>query len=167
MDLFQTSYCNLPGYPAAWSPCSKYRYTLWRTFTSNPPRNYMALIGLNPSTATESVDDPTVNRCWKLAVREGFDAFCMLNLFGWRDTDPSGLYRTEDPVGADSDEWLLKVTAGASLIVAAWGTHGAYIGRGEEVKRMIPNLKCLGTTKDGHPRHPLYLRKDVQIIPFP
>ena len=155
---------QLPGYPAVWSPCRKYRYTLWRVFSEYPPKNFMAVIGLNPSTATELEDDPTVNRCWKLAKREGFDAFCMLNIFALRSTDPQQLYKSADPIGAENDRWIIEVTQQADIVVAAWGVHGAFQYRGRDVRQMILDLKCLGITKHGHPRHPLYLRKDVEII---
>lgn len=126
----------------------------------------MALVGLNPSTATELADDPTVMRCWKLAKREGFDAFCMLNLFALRSTDPKKLYSTNDPVVSDNDKWLIVISQRAVFTVAAWGTHGAFMNRGETIKKLIPNLKCLGITKEGYPKHPLYMRKDVEIIPY-
>jgi hypothetical protein len=126
----------------------------------------MALIGLNPSTATEEVDDPTVKRCWKLAKREGFDAFCMLNLFALRSTDPQMLYSAIDPVGSDNDKWLLEITKNAGITIGAWGNHGALNNRGNILKEMIPGLKCLGVNKSGHPKHPLYLRSDVEIFPF-
>lgn len=126
----------------------------------------MAVIGLNPSTATEYEDDQTVNRCWKLAKRDGYDAFCMLNIFALRSTDPQQLYTSPDPVGPDNNRWIQEVAQQADIVVAAWGVHGAFHHRGNQVRQMIPDLKCLGITKHGHPRHPLYLRKDVAIIKF-
>lgn len=126
----------------------------------------MAIIGLNPSSATENEDDPTVNRCWKLAKREGYDAFCMLNIFALRSTNPQKLYSSPDPIGVDNDQWIQQVTQQASIVVAAWGVHGAFQQRGKQVREMIPDLKCLGITKYGHPRHPLYLRRDVDVISY-
>ena len=126
----------------------------------------MAVIGLNPSTATETQDDPTVNRCWKLAKREGYDAFCMLNLFALRSTNPKQLYLSDDPVGIENDYWIHKIASDASVVVAAWGVHGALNSRGCQVAATMRDIKCLGTTKFGHPKHPLYLKKDTLLVPF-
>lgn len=170
MDLFTQEYNGLPGYPAAWSdekPDPRYRYALWRIFTPHRPRRIMSLIGLNPSTATEMQDDPTVNRCWKLAQREGMDALIMLNLFAWRSTDPYAMKKTpSDPIGPENNHYLKLCTSMSDLVVAAWGIHGEHMGRGDQVKALIPNLMCLGITKDGHPKHPLYLAANTKLVPF-
>jgi hypothetical protein len=79
------------------------------------------------------------------------------------------LYRADDPIGEENDEALVKAAKGSELVIAAWGVHGELGGRGEEVATMlreITDLRCLGATQAGHPRHPLYLRKDLQPIPF-
>lgn len=169
MNLFADAHANLPGYPAAWSPDPerKYRYTLWRVFTTDKPKRIMALIGLNPSTATEFDDDPTVLRCWKRAQRMGFDAFVMLNAFAWRDTAPENMIAAIEPIGQDNDNWLVRCTSIAEVTIAAWGVHGAHLGRGEAIKQFIPNLMCLGVTKGGHPRHPLYLKNDTPLVSMP
>lgn len=104
----------------------------------------MAVIGLNPSTATEMEDDPTVNRCWKLAKREGFDAFCMLNIFALRSTNPQQLYASIDPIGTYNDRWIKEIAHNASIVVAAWGIHGAFKDRGQNIRNLIQNLSCLG-----------------------
>ena len=126
----------------------------------------MAVIGLNPSTATEDEDDRTVNRCWKLARRDGYDAFCMLNIFALRSTDPQKLYSTPNPIGEENNHWIQEVAQQASIVVAAWGVHGAFLDRGRHVREMLSDLNCLGITKHGYPKHPLYLRSDVAVIPY-
>jgi len=96
----------------------------------------------------------------------GYGTYVMTNIFAYRSTDPKGLLAADDPVGPDNDYWLLRAAVGSSLVVAAWGVHGAMNGRGEAVKRMLKDngirMFCLGTTKAGCPRHPLYLPRNVK-----
>lgn len=149
---------------ARFSPCRAYRYTLHRIWDrSVPPAMF---IGLNPSTADEVKNDPTVRRCINYARRWGFGGLIMTNIFALRSTDPNGLTRINDPVGPRTDYWLKKSTLEAGIVVAAWGIWGQLKERGEHVRRMLPGLMCLGTTKAGDPRHPLYLRGDLKPRPY-
>jgi len=115
------------------------------------------MIGLNPSTADEYEDDPTVRRCLGYAERWHFGGLVMLNAFALRSTDPKALRQHSDPVGPQNDAALAQVCGGASLIVAAWGNGGLLRGRGEELIARIPAMRCFGLTSQGQPRHPLYL----------
>lgn len=147
------------------SPCRKYRYTLWRHWEGGD--GYAMFIGLNPSTADEVQDDPTVRRCINFAKDWGYSALCMTNIFAFRATDPGDMKAVEDPVGTDNDLSLLYIADHASVVVAAWGVHGVHSNRENEVKRLLGNkLMCLKLTKDGHPAHPLYLPKTLTPIPF-
>lgn len=139
------------------SPDRLHRYTLWREFDLSC-REYVQFIGLNPSTADEVQDDPTVRRCIDFAKRWGFGALCMTNLFAYRATDPDVMKAAVDPVGPDNDAWLARIAIGAGLVVAAWGNHGEFMGRDRAVAALLPRLMCLGTTKTGAPRHPLYIK---------
>ena len=120
----------------------------------------LAFCGLNPSTADETKDDPTVKRCINRAKRMGFDGMIMLNIFAYRSTDPQGLLEVPNPVGGWNDEVLRLVAAGAHGVIACWGTHGAINGRGAFVLKLLKQsakrLAVLAWTKDGHPKHPLY-----------
>lgn len=131
--------------------------------------SYAQFIGLNPSTADETLDDPTVRRCISFARSLGFGALCMTNAFGWRSTDPAIMKAQSDPVGTENDYWLKEVAASAGIVIAAWGVHGSHMGRDREITRMISERHCLGTTKDGYPKHPLYVpavaRPTVYLIP--
>ena len=149
---------------ATFSPCRTYRYTLWRYWGGLFLSGYAMFIGLNPSTADETIDDPTVRRCMGYARDWGFDGFCMTNLFAFRATLPSNMKAAEDPIGPDNDRSLLYAAKSAGVIVAVWGTHGVYMNRDEEVKKMIPNLSYLKLTKKGFPGHPLYLSKTLKPI---
>lgn len=150
---------------AVFSKCMKYRYELWVDADPFGNGNVM-FIGLNPSTADESKPDPTLRRCRDFAIRWGFRKMCMTNLFGYRATKPRDMKAQQDPVGVLNDETLRRVARTSRCVVAAWGVHGAYMGRGEWVAAVIPTAMCLGKTNDGFPKHPLYLRKDSKLIPF-
>jgi len=144
----------------------KYRYTLWRDFESwiNKNKNYVVFIGLNPSTADETKDDPTIRRCMGFTKQWGFGSLCMLNLFAYRTVNPEEMKRQIDPIGPDNDKYLLQICSEASLIIAAWGTQGNFVDRDKKIMALIPDMKCLSNTKNGFPQHPLYVRKNA--MPF-
>jgi hypothetical protein len=146
---------------AEFSPCRTWRYALWRTWDSSAP--YAMFIGLNPSTADEIENDPTVTRCIGYSRTWGYGGLCMTNLFAYRDTDPRGMKAAPDPIGPDNDEWLDRLARAAGVVVAAWGTHGVHQGRDCVVRaRLTGVLHYLKLTKFGHPQHPLYLRADLK-----
>ncbi len=149
---------------AVFSPCRLWRYELWRRWDGSKP--YCMFIGLNPSTADENLDDPTVRRCIRYARDWGYGALCMTNIFAWRDTDPKKMKLQKDPIGAENDKTLLHRSIGAGIIIAAWGTHGSHNARHLTVTRMLPELHALKITKDGFPGHPLYLPLDAKPQPF-
>lgn len=153
---------------ATFSPCRTWRYALWRRWNDCPTERMCAFIGLNPSTADETINDPTVTRCATFAKTWGFDGFCMLNLFAFRATDPKVMKATADPVGPENDECLIRCLRIFGKIVAAWGTHAAYQNRHEAflgiMKVECPYIFHLGMTKEGFPKHPLYLRADSKPV---
>lgn len=149
---------------AIFSHCRNYRYMLIRNWSAGT--RSMAFIGLNPSTADETKDDPTIRRCMGFAKAWGYDTMFMVNLFAFRATNPKAMLDAADPIGPENDHALQRVCSSVELVVAAWGVHGVHKARDAVVSLMIPNLQCLGTTKAGHPRHPLYIRKDAKPVPF-
>jgi hypothetical protein len=160
----------------SFSPDRKYRYTLWREFGTEflfdggnqMKEGFVQFIGLNPSTADETKDDPTIRRCIGFTKSLGYSALCMTNLFAWRATDPSELTKQPDPIGPDNDQWLKAVTSEASLIIACWGTRGSLHHRDDHVFTLLDTkVECLRLTTDGYPQHPLYLSKTLKPIPFP
>lgn len=155
------------------SECGRYRYWLARAFDSETMKDPLVVIGLNPSTADDKVDDPTIRRCVGFARSWGHDGLVMLNLFALRSTDPRALY--EDPavdaVGAENDRWLSVLTgAPVRTVLCAWGVGGRLLDRGKRVTLLLLDadrpLVCLGFTKDGHPKHPLYIPKTTAPMPF-
>lgn len=126
---------------------------------------------LNPSTATETQNDPTVERCERRARALGFGAFRVLNIFAWRDTDPKAMRAAADPVGPGNDGAIRESLPWADQVICAWGTHGAHLNRGPLVEALLratgTPLFHLGLSKDGHPKHPLYIGYGVQPMPWP
>ncbi len=147
---------------AFFSKDRKHRYALWRVWNNKLPK--VLFIGLNPSTADEVKDDPTIRRCINYAKDWGYGGYIMGNIFAYRSTDPKNLKITNDPIGIDNNSWLIKLHSEASLTIGAWGNHGKYLDRGEEVSNLIDNLYCLRITKEGHPSHPLYLPGNLEPI---
>jgi hypothetical protein len=142
---------------AIFSECRRYRYVLWRTWEKTK-KAHIAFIGLNPSTANETVDDPTIRRCIEYSKELGFGGMFMLNIFAFRATDPKVMKAESDPVGADNDYWLRKICCEYTddLVIAQWGNHGVHRGRSTEVRRLVPQLHCFGITQIGEPKHILY-----------
>lgn len=144
-----------------------YRYTLGRYWVADA-RRFCNFVMLNPSTADAEVLDPTVTRCVRYAHDWGFDGLIVTNIFALRATNPRDLRGVDDPVGPENRAAILSTAYRSELVIAAWGTHGRFMGRGQIVAEQLmyakrpENLKCLGRTKHGYPRHPLYLRRDAQ-----
>lgn len=151
-----------------------HRYVLWRLWNARVPGEthlprYAMVIGLNPSTADEQHDDPTVRRCINYAKSWGYDGLVMTNLFAYRATNPHVMFGAADPIGPENDDWLVQLAQNAALVVAAWGVHGTFRGRAAHVTRLLaPHapLHCISTTRAQQPGHPLYLRGDLVPRPY-
>jgi hypothetical protein len=152
---------------AVFSEDRAYRYRLTRTWGSSG--THVTWIMLNPSTASAMEDDPTIRRCTGFTKAWGFDGLIVVNLFAFRATDPREL-ACADPVGPENDRFIREAIHPWSVVVAAWGTQGHLWSRGALVTRTLADegieLGCLGVTKGGHPRHPLYVRGDAPLVPF-
>jgi hypothetical protein len=145
-----------------------YRYQLMRLRPGSGPPLVMGM--LNPSTANHEINDPTVVRCITLADRENASALFIWNLFGLRATDPRELRRHPDPVGPENDRHIRALCTPGTRVVVAWGNGGNLYGRDKIVTAMLATagvrLMCLGVTKNGSPRHPLYVRADKPLEPY-
>lgn len=148
---------------ATFSRCQQYRYTLWRDWRDLlTPAGYVMFIGLNPSTADDFQDDPTIRRCIRFTTSWGYGAMCMTNAFAFRTKSPKVMKKQTDPVGADNDKHLMNIAADAAIIVAAWGADGCFMGRDQQIREMFRGrLHYLDLTDAGQPRHPLYLKKSL------
>ncbi|WP_050527115.1 DUF1643 domain-containing protein [Pseudorhodobacter aquimaris] len=149
---------------AEYSPCEQYRYALTRVW--DPQGGKVAFMMLNPSTATEVQNDPTVERCERRARTLGFGAFRVVNIFAWRATDPKVMRAQTDPVGPENDAAIIEAASWADRVVCAWGAHGAHLDRGAKVEALLRAsgrpLYQLGLTKTGQPKHPLYISYNQQ-----
>ncbi len=149
---------------AVYSDCERFRYSLTRVWADAAPR--VAFVMLNPSTATEVQNDPTIERCEQRARRLGFGGFRAVNIFALRATDPRDMRAAADPEGPRNAAFLEDAARWADMVIAAWGVHGAHRNHGPAVAaRLVAAghaLHHLGLTKHGHPRHPLYLPYSAQ-----
>lgn len=177
-DLFNDS-------AAVISECGLYRYRLERTWHRGA--GVVCWIMLNPSTATAEQDDPTIRRCVSFARSWGAGGIVVVNLFAYRATDPKTLfdvfyrkqfsgpdgavcYHNGDPVGPENDAAILDAAIGSPAVVAAWGAHGVMMLRDAHVLDLLWGYgirpQCLGLTKDGQPRHPLYVSGATKLVPM-
>ncbi len=144
---------------AEYSDCETYRYALTRVW--EPKGKRVTFIMLNPSKATEVQNDPTIERCERRARALGFGGFCAVNIFALRETDPQKMRRHPAPEGPENNQAITRACQWADVIVAGWGAHGAHLERGAAMQEVLRATKrevhCLGLTKAGHPRHPLYI----------
>jgi hypothetical protein len=158
----------LLGRGAVFSRCGTYRYLLWRNASLALP--FMGLAMLNPSTANEEDDDPTITRGTGFARRERLAGPLVWNLNAFRATDPVNMKSADDPVGPHNNAAIALALTLAEITVAAWGTHGTFQGRDHGVRRRCAaagaKLYALKLTKDGHPGHPLYLSSKLRPQPW-
>ena len=149
---------------AEYSDCEKFRYTLTRIWDEGGTKALFVM--LNPSTATEVQNDPTVERCERRARHMGFGAFRVCNIFAYRATDPKDMRAAPDPIGPLNDEAISDAAPWADQIICAWGTHGEHLNRGPAVEELLRQsdlpLFHLGLSKAGHPKHPLYISYDTK-----
>lgn len=148
-----------------------YRYRLTRRWGA-PSDPCICWIMLNPSTADATVDDPTIRRCIGFSESWGFGSLTVVNLFGLRSTNPQGLLAPDvDPIGPDNDHAVRLAALEADRCIAAWGTKGGLRHRNAEVIRLVTGdcmepMHALAVTKDGHPKHPLYVKGDTTPVLF-
>lgn len=162
---------------AEFSSCGRYRHLLTRDWTAYgiggaQERPRVVWIGMNPSTATAEVDDPTMIRVRGFTERFGYSSYAMCNVMDYRTTNPSFLTSASvNPCSSNNLFAIFKACEDAKLIIAAWGALGPTLSKyarivKSELTASGHELWCLGMTKYGQPRHPLYLRKDAELIRF-
>lgn len=144
---------------AEFSACRRWRYLLWRRW--DPAKPVANFLMLNPSTADEWKLDPSCTRARLYAERWGFGSVVITNLFAWRATDPEEMKAVRDPVGRGNDRAIVRAAQEASLVVCAWGNHGAHRGRADAVRKLLAKgqieARALRMNAGGEPAHPLYL----------
>jgi len=158
LDLFTNENAG-----AIFSESKNYRYVLWRKWDETKPA--VMFIGLNPSTANENEDDPTIRRVKRFAFDWGFGTVYMLNLFAYVTAYPEELKKCNDPIG-DNDNWLKEYAKKSDQIVFSWGSFSESKERAIKVIEMFPNSKCLVKNRDGSPKHPLYISASIKLQNF-
>lgn len=149
---------------AVFSEDRKHRYVLIREWDLNKPS--LMVVSLNPSTADEKKNDPTVRRCIGFAKKWGFGKLIMTNIFAFRATLPEDLFNSKNPIGNKNDYWLKKLSKKADKIVLAYGNHGKFKNRHNEILKIIDGPYCIKKSKTGMPMHPLYLKYTKKPIRY-
>lgn len=157
-DLFNNDFNG-----AEFSECGRYRYGLWRKWDNDKPN--IMFIGLNPSTATATMDDPTIRRVKRFAIDWGYGGVYMCNLFAYISPYPEDLMQLVDTIG-DNDKWLSYFATMCKDVLFAWGSFPAAKLRAEIVSKMFPSAVCLGINKNGTPKHPLYVPAKTKQINY-
>lgn len=147
---------------AIFSPDRRYRYALWRQWSSGPPDRTISWVLLNPSTADATKLDPTLRRCREYSKLWGFSRMHVVNLYAFRDTDPANMRAQGDPTGPDNVAAIRRYVRESDLCIAAWGAHVMEPYRLAWLHELVDPIPIhvLGCTAAGEPRHPLYMRKD-------
>lgn len=150
------------------SDCTRYRYLLRRTWDHGKPR--VLIVMLNPSTADAQIDDPTIRSCVRLSKGLGYGGFEVVNLFALRATDPAELSKAADPIGPRNDITIEGAISRCDLAICAWGAHQMAENRARSVRSLLrlhrPAVFCLGKTKSGAPKHPLYIKSGTPLETF-
>jgi len=150
------------------SECGLYRYLLRRTWDAKKPR--ALLVMLNPSTADARIDDATIRSCVRLLTALQYGSMEVVNLFGFRATDPKELLTCIDPVGPKNDGIVESAVGRCDVVVCAWGGFPAADHRPDIfplIKQHRPAVYCFGKTKNGSPKHPLYLKTGTPLETYP
>lgn len=147
------------------SPDRRYRYTLQRDWLTG--KGLVNFLMLNPSTADETKNDPTIERCERRARRMGFAGLVVTNIFAFRATDPKEMMRQIDPIGYPSNDYhILDQARRCEMVICGWGNHGKHRFRSASVREMLCDngvkLHALRVSKTGEPWHPLYVGYDVE-----
>lgn len=153
------------------SDCGSYRYQLRRIWDESKPK--CLFIMLNPSTADANIDDPTIRRCIGFAKNWGYGGILVGNLFAYRATDPKSLLCVNDPIGKDNLIHLKSMYNESEIMICAWGNGKIVENLGKKLgdnykplSGFIGRIHYLDLSKDGTPKHPLYLKGNIVPIPF-
>ena len=143
-----------------------YRFVLWR-FWDDRPR--ILFVGLNPSTANELEEDPTVGRLADFAERWAYGGFYLCNVFGQVTPYPTelSLGRALHAANIPAIQMANKLTV-ASVVM--WGDNIQKVENGRSVAEHVKNLVapsfCFGFTQKGNPKHPLYLNSETELVEY-
>jgi len=167
MKTIHTGLKNMVG-DAVFDKAGKYRYSLSRIWNAKGAK--AAFVMLNPSKADATLNDPTITRCIGFAEKMGCGSLEVVNLFAYRTAYPKELRVCASPIGKLNDQYISAAVETANFVVVAWGNWGQLHGRDQEVLQLVASKSpvfCFGITGKGHPRHPLFLSYEVDLIELP
>lgn len=151
------------------SDCGKYRYLLRRTWDHGKLR--ALLVMLNPSTADARQDDATIRSCVRLLSGLGYGSMEVVNVFGYRATDPGELLKADDPCGPKNEDIVRAAIERCDTVVVAWGAwppaKAASVYIRNAIRASRPAMFCFGKTKSGAPKHPLYVKSGTALEAYP
>lgn len=165
---------DLGGDSAWFSKCGRYRYILSRLWNMVEDPRLILWVMLNPSTADDVENDPTVSRCIGFSKRDGFDGLIVCNVFALRATDPAEMINDPNPVGPDNDKAIMEsldrceavVLACGNIVNGVWGGAVRFRALVKAIRRESHVPLCLGTNQTGLPKHPLYVKGDTPLVPY-
>ena len=155
---------------AVFSDDGRYRPLMRRWLGEAFPERYILFIGMNPSTADATVNDPTCGREWSFAQREGFDAMVKATVGDYRATDPKMLLAPGVVASSpDNLPTIRRAAAGAARVVLCHGKlNRALVAAGRDLVQALTSdgvdIWCFGVNADNSPKHPLYLRADTPLV---
>ena len=164
VSAIESAIAQRPTRGAVFSQDRQFRYLLWRRWGDK--NQFATFVGLNPSTADEEKDDPTIRRCRGFAEDWGLSGVLVVNLFAYRATRPQDLFLQRYPIGEENDGWISAATQFATRTVACWGNHGRRNDRGYAVATLLQAPECFGISKQGEPLHPLYMPRSRALQPY-
>lgn len=152
------------------SDCGLYRYELRRVWDDRLPPYVSGM--LNPSTADAEIDDRTITRNWRRANALGCGSLIVWNLGAGRATDPNDWKAMTDPIGPENDTHIHRILIECrkhnGIAVVGWGGFGSFMGRDiialKIAAKVGVNFYCLGITKSGQPKHPLYVAYSQSLV---
>lgn len=163
-------------------PSGLYRYRLERYW--GLAGRVLCVMMLNPSTADGKVDDATIRKLIKFAMRQGYSGIMVVNLYAFRATKPEELFAALNlhglpyVQGYENDRYIHRAVELCDDVLLAWGAQGAYLAQGSFYRGTIVRyideknffgprrrkVYALNFTKSGEPVHPLYQRDDAPFI---
>jgi hypothetical protein len=180
--MFRDNDLFAPTRDCVFSDCRTWRYSL--KIIWEPSSYVLPVIMLNPSTADEVKNDPTVELVQRRATRHRYGGIEVLNLFAYRATFPKDMKASADPIGPENDRIIMArleaIRTHSRLadipieklpVMVGWGNDGDFMGRSDTVVAMLKETGvravCLQYTKSGQPVHPLRQPNVAPFLPWP
>lgn len=157
-------------YSAIISDCGLFRYELEFVIGDTGP--VASVLMVNPSKADGVIKDATVRKLDGFGARLGWSRYIVANKHAFRATDVNELKTAVDPVGPLNHGHLLSVMMRSDITVVAWGSLAklpphlrnnwrAVVDMARSLNRP---LYCWGVCADGHPKHPVMIGYDNQLV---